>query len=195
MCFIVPHLSPPLCVLHLRVTVYNEVVPWHRQITALARAAVCHGGDAGSIVRPQAQGLGWASEPWKSPSAVPSALCPTPGSLVMEAGPSACPYSWPVACAHSHLLHRGTTSSLSHEDLRQSSWVLCQCSRERALPWGAALARCGRRRGSRTGDEPGKSWSQEAGRAGGGVLGGAADLWGGGPGPGCVGAAALAHCS
>lgn len=99
-----------------------------------------------------------------------SPLCSTPGSLTMEASPSRVRM----------LLARGLCSqpsaALSHEDLPQSSWVLRQCSRERALPCGGLHWHDGRRRGSGTGEESGKSWSQEAGRAGGGVLGCAAAL-------------------
>lgn len=89
-------------------------------------------------MRARAQGLGWASEPWKRPSAIPSPLCAP--LLAPQDGDKSVPRartSWLMARAHSRLPRPGITScSVPHTDLPQSSWVLRQCSGERALPCG-----------------------------------------------------------
>lgn len=138
MCFIVPHLSFSLCVLYLRVVVYNELVPWHRQITHLVRAAVCHGGGCGQHCETTGPVLGLGIGALEKPLCHPlSTLCSTPGSLMMEASLSRVPIlpgPWPVLTAVCCIV--ASRPPLSHKDLPQSSWVLHQCCRERALSCG-----------------------------------------------------------
>lgn len=81
-----PHLTY-LCLCYICVTVYKLLIPWHREIMSLVHACVPQVVYVGSIARPQAQGLGWASRPREEvtlgkPLCHPlSALDPAPGSL------------------------------------------------------------------------------------------------------------------